>query len=85
MRAQYRLTPATVAQYPFIQFHAVHHNIILQPRGDPKKQALPTFVILKDADNEREIKYWPEEWLSHQEKVPPRQRVPQENPLENPN
>ena len=52
VRTQYQLTPATVAKYLFIQFHAAHHKIILQLRWDPNKKSLPTFFILRDADIE---------------------------------
>ena len=56
MRKQYRLKPAMVVRYPFINFHTGPHNIILYPRNDPKKQALSTFFIIRDAYIEREIK-----------------------------
>ena len=57
MCKQYRLFPTTVARYPFIKFHMEPHNIILYSCNDPKKQALSTFFIIRDADIERKIKY----------------------------
>ena len=45
-----------VAKYPFINLYMGPHNILLHLRNDPKKQALLTFFILRDADIEREIK-----------------------------
>ena len=69
VRTQYRLTPTTVAKYPFIQFHAMHDNIILPLRGDPNKKALTTLFIFKDANIEREVEDRPEDWLTYQEKV----------------
>ena len=58
MRKKYRLFPTTVAMYPFINFHAGPHNIILYLCNDPKKQELSTLFILRDEDIETKIKDW---------------------------
>ena len=84
MRVHCRLTPAMVSKYPFIQFQVDPHNNILQPCGDPRKQALPTFFILENADIEREIQDWLVEWLTQYETPLERQIEPQEGSLENP-
>ena len=55
----------------------------MHPCGDPNKQALPTFFLLKNADNEQEIKDWPVECLTQYEKPVEQQIGPEEAPLEN--
>ena len=81
---QCRLFSTMVAKYPFIKFHVGPHNIILHPRNDPKKQALSTLFILRDANIEREIKDWPKEWFSQHKEGPATQQASQGGPQENP-
>ena len=63
IKHQHRLQAATVQKYTsFTNLYDGVHNIILEPRKDPKKKTKPVHFMIIDQDVEALIQEWLDEW-----------------------